>query len=159
MTIELRNLTKPYKSVTALDEINLTLENGQFLTLLGPTGCGKSTLLRIVAGFVRPCSGEVLIDGKVINDVPPSERQIGLLFQSYALFPHLTVEGNIGFGLRVRGWKKAAIRTKVEEMLSLLAIEHLRERYPAQLSGGQQQRTALARTLAIEPRVLLLDEP
>ncbi len=159
MTIELRNLTKTYKSVAALSEVSLTLEKGQFLTLLGPTGCGKSTLLRIVAGFVRPSSGEVLIDGKVINEVPPNERQIGLLFQNYALFPHMTVEENVGFGLRVRGWKKAALQVKVDEVLSLLAIDHLRKRYPAQLSGGQQQRTALARTLAIEPRVLLLDEP
>jgi len=159
MTIELRNITKAYKSVTALSEINLKLEKGQFLTLLGPTGCGKSTLLRIVAGFVRPSSGEVLIDGKVINDVPPNERQIGLLFQNYALFPHMTVEENVGFGLHVRGWKRAACRAKIDEVLSLLAIDHLRKRYPAQLSGGQQQRTALARTLAIEPRVLLLDEP
>lgn len=159
MTIELRNITKTYKSVTALSEVSLALEKGEFLTLLGPTGCGKSTLLRIVAGFVRPSSGEVLIDGKVINDVPPNERQIGLLFQNYALFPHMTVEENVGFGLRVRGWKKAALQSKVDEMLSLLAIDHLRKRYPAQLSGGQQQRTALARTLAIEPQVLLLDEP
>jgi putative spermidine/putrescine transport system ATP-binding protein len=159
MTIELRNITKTYKSVTALSEISLTLQKGQFLTLLGPTGCGKSTLLRIVAGFVRPSSGEVLIDGKVITNVPPNERQIGLLFQNYALFPHMTVEENVSFGLNVRGWKKAAMRVKVDEVLSLLAIDHLRKRYPAQLSGGQQQRTALARTLAIEPRVLLLDEP
>ncbi len=159
MTIELRNLTKTYKSVTALSEVNLTLERGEFLTLLGPTGCGKSTLLRIVAGFVRPSSGEVLIDGKVINDVAPSERQIGLLFQNYALFPHMTIEENVSFGLRVRGLKKADFQAKVDEMLSLLAIDHLRARYPGQVSGGQQQRTALARTLAIEPRVLLLDEP
>jgi len=159
MTIELRNITKTYKDVPALSEINITVDKGQFVTLLGPTGCGKSTLLRIVAGFVRPSSGEVLIDGKVINDVPPNERQIGLLFQNYALFPHMTVEENVGFGLHVRGWKKAIWQAKVDEVLSLLAIDHLRKRYPAQLSGGQQQRTALARTLAIEPRVLLLDEP
>jgi putative spermidine/putrescine transport system ATP-binding protein len=159
MTIELRNIGKTYKTTSALSGINLTLQKGEFLTLLGPTGCGKSTLLRIVAGFVRPSSGEVLIDGKVINDVPPNERQIGLLFQSYALFPHMTVEDNISFGLKVRGWKKSAIQAKVDSVLSLLAIDHLGKRYPAQLSGGQQQRTALARTLAIEPRVLLLDEP
>jgi putative spermidine/putrescine transport system ATP-binding protein len=159
MTIELRNIKKAYNSVTALSDINLTLAKGEFLTLLGPTGCGKSTLLRIIAGFAKPTSGEVLIDGKVINDMPPNERQVGLLFQSYALFPHMTVEENVGFGLRVRKWKKAAFESKVDEVLSLLAISHLRKRYPAQLSGGQQQRTALARTLAIEPRVLLLDEP
>jgi ABC-type Fe3+/spermidine/putrescine transport system ATPase subunit len=143
MTIELRNIGKTYKTTSALSGINLTLQKGEFLTLLGPTGCGKSTLLRIVAGFVRPSSGEVLIDGKVINDVPPNERQIGLLFQSYALFPHMTVEDNISFGLKVRGWKKSAIQAKVDSVLSLLAIDHLGKRYPAQLSGGQQQRTAL----------------
>jgi ABC-type Fe3+/spermidine/putrescine transport system ATPase subunit len=159
MTIELRNLSKQYGSVTALHDINLKLEQGQFLTLLGPTGCGKTTLLRIVAGFVKPSAGEVLIGGKVINDVPPSERQIGMLFQSYALFPHMTVEDNVGFGLRVKGMKRSAIAAKVDEVLPLVGIDHLRRRYPAQLSGGQQQRTALARTLAIEPRVLLLDEP
>jgi ABC-type Fe3+/spermidine/putrescine transport system ATPase subunit len=159
MTIELRNISKSYGTATALSEISFTLQKGEFLTLLGPTGCGKSTLLRIVAGFVRPSSGEVLIDDNVINEIPPNERQIGLLFQNYALFPHMTVEDNVSFGLKVRGWKKAAIRSKVDEVLSLLAIDHLRGRYPAQVSGGQQQRTALARTLAIEPRVLLLDEP
>ena len=159
VAIELRNITKAYGSFTALDEINLTVEEGEFLTLLGPTGCGKSTLLRIVAGFVKPSSGEVLIDGDVINDVPPNQRQIGLLFQNYALFPHMTVEENVGFGLRVQGTSRTAITAKVDSVLPLLGIEKLRKRYPAQLSGGQQQRTALARTLAIEPRVLLLDEP
>jgi len=112
-----------------------------------------------VAGFVKPSSGQVLIGGKVINDVPPNERQIGMLFQNYALFPHMTVEENVGFGLRVKGMKRSAIAAKVDEVLPLLGIDHLRKRYPIQLSGGQQQRTALARTLAIEPRVLLLDEP
>jgi len=159
MTIELRNVTKLYGSVRALDDISLTLEKGQFLTLLGPTGCGKTTLLRIIAGFVRPTSGAVVIDGKVINDDPPNRRQIGLLFQSYALFPHLTVEDNVSFGLRMQGLDKMLIASKVDAVLPLLGIEHLRKRYPVQLSGGQQQRTALARTLAIEPRVLLLDEP
>ena len=137
-----------YGTVAALQDINLTLEEGQFLTLLGPTGCGKSTLLRIVAGFVEPSAGQVLIGGKVINDVPPNERQIGLLFQSYALFPHMTVEQNVGFGFRAKGMKKADIAAKVDEMLPLVGNEHLRKRYPAQISGGQQQRTALARTLA-----------
>ena len=159
MTIELRNITKRYGDVTVLDGVNLRVSKGEFLTLLGPTGCGKSTLLRILAGFVKPTHGEVLIDGVVINDLPPNQRQIGLLFQSYALFPHMTVEQNVGFGLRMRGASKAAIAAKVDEMLPMLGIAHLRKRYLSQISGGQQQRTALARTLAIEPRVLLLDEP
>jgi ABC-type Fe3+/spermidine/putrescine transport system ATPase subunit len=159
MTIELRSVTKLYGSVRALDDISLTVDKGQFLTLLGPTGCGKTTLLRIVAGFVQPTSGEILIDGQILNDVPPNRRQIGLLFQSYALFPHLTVEDNVSFGLRMQGMEKKVIASKVDTVLPLLGIDHLRKRYPAQLSGGQQQRTALARTLAIEPRVLLLDEP
>ncbi len=157
--IELRNIRKQFGSVTALHEMNLRVEEGQFVTLLGPTGCGKTTLLRIIAGFVRPTSGEVLVGGRVINDVPPNRRQIGLLFQSYALFPHMTVEGNVGFGLRARGADKETIRRKVDAVLPMVGIETLRARYPSQLSGGQQQRTALARTFAIEPRVLLLDEP
>jgi putative spermidine/putrescine transport system ATP-binding protein len=159
MTIELRDITKQFGSVTALHRVNLTVPKGLFLTLLGPTGCGKSTLLRILAGFVKPTSGQVLIDGNVINDVPPNQRQVGLLFQNYALFPHMTVEQNVSFGLKVRGLSRAKISAKLDEILPLVGIEHLRGRYPTQISGGQQQRTALARTLAIEPRVLLLDEP
>jgi putative spermidine/putrescine transport system ATP-binding protein len=159
MTIELRDITKQFAGVTALHRVNLTVPKGLFLTLLGPTGCGKSTLLRILAGFVKPTSGQVLIDGKVINDLPPNQRQVGLLFQNYALFPHMTVEQNVGFGLKVRGLSKARISAKLDEILPMVGIDHLRRRYPTQISGGQQQRTALARTLAIEPRVLLLDEP
>jgi putative spermidine/putrescine transport system ATP-binding protein len=159
MTIELRDITKQFGSVTALHRVNLTVPKGLFLTLLGPTGCGKSTLLRILAGFVKPTSGEVLIDGKAINELPPNQRQVGLLFQNYALFPHMTVEQNVGFGLKVRGLSKDKIAAKLDEILPLVGIDHLRRRYPTQISGGQQQRTALARTLAIEPRVLLLDEP
>jgi putative spermidine/putrescine transport system ATP-binding protein len=159
MTIELRDITKQFGSVTALHGVSLTVPKGLFLTLLGPTGCGKSTLLRIIAGFVKPTSGQVLIDGKVMNDLPPNQRQVGLLFQNYALFPHMTVEQNVGFGLKVRGLSKAKISARLNEILPLVGIEHLRRRYPTQISGGQQQRTALARTLAIEPRVLLLDEP
>jgi putative spermidine/putrescine transport system ATP-binding protein len=159
MTIELRNISKQYGTVTALQQIDLRLEEGQFLTLLGPTGCGKTTLLRIVAGFVQPTAGEVLIGGKAVNDVPPNRRKIGMLFQNYALFPHMTVEQNVSFGLRMQGMTRHAIAKKVDEVLPMVGIDHLRTRYPAQLSGGQQQRTALARTLAIEPQVLLLDEP
>ncbi len=159
MTVELRSIRKQFGEFTALHDVSLIVRKGEFLTLLGPTGCGKSTLLRIVAGFLSPTSGEVLIDGKVINDVPPNLRQVGLLFQNYALFPHMTVEQNVGFGLKVRGFSKAAVAAKLDAVLPMVGIDHLRKRYPTQISGGQQQRTALARTLAIEPRVLLLDEP
>ncbi len=159
MTIELRDISRQFGSVTALHRVNLIVPKGLFLTLLGPTGCGKSTLLRILAGFVKPTTGEVLIDGEVINDLPPNQREVGLLFQNYALFPHMTVEQNVGFGLKVRGLPRARIKSKLDEILPMVGIDHLRKRYPAQISGGQQQRTALARTLAIEPRVLLLDEP
>jgi ABC-type Fe3+/spermidine/putrescine transport system ATPase subunit len=158
MMIELRNITKRYGDVTVLHDVNLAVAKGEFLTLLGPTGCGKSTLLRILAGFVTPTSGEVWIDGEPVNNISPNRRQIGLLFQSYALFPHMTVEQNVGFGLKLRGLSKAAIAAKVDEMLPMLGIAHLRRSYVSQISGGQQQRTALARTLAIEPRVLLLDD-
>jgi len=159
MLIELKKITKKFGSVTALHEVNLEVGEGEFLTLLGPTGCGKTTLLRIIAGFVEPTSGEVILGGHVINHVPPSRRQVGLLFQNYALFPHMTAEENVAFGLRTRGIDRFEIQRKVDEVLKLLGIEGLRGRYPSQLSGGQQQRVALARTLAIEPRLLLLDEP
>jgi putative spermidine/putrescine transport system ATP-binding protein len=159
MTIELRDITKKFGPVSALDSVNLTVAKGQFLTLLGPTGCGKTTLLRILAGFARPTSGQVVMDGQVINDVPPNRRHIGLLFQNYALFPHMTVAQNVRYGLRVRGLSGATISSKLDQVLPMVGIDHLRDRYPSQISGGQQQRTALARTLAIEPRVLLLDEP
>jgi putative spermidine/putrescine transport system ATP-binding protein len=159
VTVELRGISKQFGSAVALDDINLLVEEGQFVTLLGPTGCGKSTLLRIIAGFAEPSAGEVLIGGEVMNDVPARRRHVGMLFQNYALFPHMTVEQNVGFGLRMQGMNKKEIGERIDRMLPMVGIEGLRERYPSQLSGGQQQRTALARTLAIEPRVLLLDEP
>jgi putative spermidine/putrescine transport system ATP-binding protein len=159
VTIELRNISKTYRTTVALSDVNLRVEEGQFLTLLGPTGCGKSTLLRILAGFVEPSTGDVIVDGERINDIPPASRRIGMLFQNYALFPHRTVEQNVAFGLEVRRISKADMGPRIQTLLSMLGIEHLRDRYPAQISGGQQQRTALARTLAIEPKILLLDEP
>lgn len=159
MTVELKGIAKQYGSTYALRDIDLTVQQGEFLTLLGPTGCGKSTLLRVIAGFVTPSAGEVRIGGQVMTAIAPNRRPVGLLFQSYALFPHMTVEQNVSFGLRMQGFRKEAIAKKVDEMLPLVGIEALRKRYPSQLSGGQQQRTALARTLAIEPQVLLLDEP
>ena len=159
MNIELRNLSKKFGHVTALNNINLKIEDGEFVTLLGPSGCGKTTLLRIIAGFVQPTEGEVLLGDEVITNLAPNQRQVGMLFQSYALFTHMTVEANVSFGLRMRGTAKENVRSRVDEMLELVGMQEFRKRYPGQLSGGQQQRVALARTLATEPRVLLLDEP
>lgn len=158
MGIELRNITKTYGDVTALRNVDLFVEDGEFVTLLGPSGCGKTTLLRIVAGFIEPDDGEILINEEKINNIPPNQRPTGMVFQSYALFPHMKVKDNIAFGLRMRG-ASGAIDEKVQEVAELLEIFPLLDRYPSQLSGGQQQRVSLARTLAIEPYALLLDEP
>jgi ABC-type Fe3+/spermidine/putrescine transport system ATPase subunit len=159
MSIELRGITKTYGSVTALQDVDLVVEEGEFVTLLGPSGCGKTTLLRIVAGLIEPDRGEVLINGTLMNGVSASRRPTAMVFQSYALFPHMTVEKNISFGLRMRGTEKGEISRRVGAVAELVGIPHLLARYPSQLSGGQQQRVALARTLAIEPYALLLDEP
>ena len=159
MAIELKHITKHFEDVVALNDVSLVVENGEFVTLLGPSGCGKTTLLRIVAGFIHPDEGEVYIDGNLVNLLPPDHRPTGMVFQSYALFPHMTVEKNISFGLRIRRLLKAEIKEKVSKVAQLAGIEQLLDRYPSQLSGGQQQRVALARTLAIEPSALLLDEP
>jgi spermidine/putrescine ABC transporter ATP-binding subunit len=159
MAIELRNITKRFGDVVALNHINLNIGDGEFVTLLGPSGCGKTTLLRIVGGFTQPDEGEVLIDGNLVNHLPPNRRPTGMVFQSYALFPHMTVEKNIAFGLQMRGTSKAEIAEKVSRAANLVGIEGMLKRYPSQLSGGQQQRVAVARTLAVEPSALLLDEP
>ncbi|MDX1413789.1 MAG: ABC transporter ATP-binding protein [Candidatus Promineifilaceae bacterium] len=159
MAIELRNITKKYGDIVALNDVSLNIENGEFVTLLGPSGCGKTTLLRIVAGFLQPDHGDVLLDGELVNHIPPNQRPTGMVFQSYALFPHMTVEKNISFGLRMRGAPKSVIDKKVIEVANLVGIEQMLNRYPNQLSGGQQQRVAVARTLAVEPSALLLDEP
>lgn len=158
MGIELRNIAKTFGDVTALRNVDLFVEDGEFLTLLGPSGCGKTTLLRIVAGFIEPDEGEILINEKKINNIPPNQRPTGMVFQSYALFPHMKVKDNIAFGLRMRGASEV-IDDKVQEVSELLEIHPLLDRYPSQLSGGQQQRVSLARTLAVEPYALLLDEP
>ena len=159
MSIELRNVSKRYGAVPALRDVNLTVHEGEFVTLLGPSGCGKTTLLRIVAGLIEPSEGEVLIEGAVMNGIAASRRATGMVFQDYALFPHMTVEANISFGLRMRKMRRDQVARKVSEMAELVGITDLLERYPSQLSGGQRQRVALARTLAIEPYALLLDEP
>ena len=159
MAIELRNIIKKFDEVVALNDVSLTIENGEFVTLLGPSGCGKTTLLRIVAGFLQPDQGDVLLDGNVVNHIPANLRPTGMVFQSYALFPHMTVEKNISFGLRIRGMSKKEIKEKIIHVTKLVGIEEMLDRYPSQLSGGQQQRVAVARTLAVEPSALLLDEP
>jgi putative spermidine/putrescine transport system ATP-binding protein len=157
--LELQGLRRQFGTVVALDGIDVSLDAGEFLSLLGPSGCGKTTALRIVAGFDRPDGGSVVIDGKDLTRVSPSRRDMGMVFQAYSLFPNMTAEQNVEFGLRIRKNKRATRRKRVQELLELVGLGHAGKRYAHQLSGGMQQRVALARALAIEPRVLLLDEP
>ncbi|MGH2403581.1 MAG: ABC transporter ATP-binding protein [bacterium] len=157
--LELRDLRKTYGSVTALAHFHIALAAGEFVSLLGPSGCGKTTALRIVAGFITPDSGAVLLQERDITDVPPSTRNMGMVFQAYSLFPNMTAGDNVAFGLRLRKVAAAERERRVGELFDLIGLAAARTRYPHQLSGGQQQRVALARALAIEPRVLLLDEP
>jgi putative spermidine/putrescine transport system ATP-binding protein len=157
--LELKGLNKSFAGKPAVREFGLTMERGEFVSLLGPSGCGKSTTLRMVAGFEEPDSGEVRLAGEDVLASPPHRRGMGFVFQSYALFPHLTAWNNVAFGLRIAGRPAGEIRRRVEEMLELVDLREAGGQYPRQLSGGQQQRVALARALAIEPRVLLLDEP
>jgi iron(III) transport system ATP-binding protein len=157
--VEARDVALAFGKTAVLKNINLVIEPGEFFTLLGPSGCGKSTLLRLIAGFNRAQRGAILVDGKDVTAVPPWKRDVGMVFQSYALWPHLTVAQNVAFGLEERRLPRDEIRRKTGNALDLVGLGALAERSPHQLSGGQQQRVALARTLAIEPRVLLLDEP
>ena len=143
----------------AVDEVTLEIAGGELVALLGPSGCGKTTLLRIIAGFIEQTEGKVVVGDKRIDDLPPNRREVGIVFQNYALFPHMTVADNVAYGLAARGVPQAAQRERVEEMLALVQMAHLAGRYPRQMSGGQQQRVALARALAVRPRILLLDEP
>jgi ABC-type Fe3+/spermidine/putrescine transport system ATPase subunit len=156
---QLLRLTKRYGSVLAVDDVSLDVAPGEFVTLLGPSGCGKTTLLKSIAGFLQPSEGQVVLHQTVINDVLPHLRQIGIVFQNYALFPHMTVAQNIGFGLRMRGRARSEIDRVTAEMLELVKLPGMGGRYSHQLSGGQQQRVALARVLAVKPVLLLLDEP
>ncbi|MBX9702041.1 MAG: ABC transporter ATP-binding protein [Acetobacteraceae bacterium] len=158
-TLDTLGLTVRYGAFTALDGVDLSVRAGEVLALLGPSGCGKTTLLRTVAGFVRQAAGQVLLDGKAIDDLPPNRRSVGIVFQNYALFPHMSVAENVAYGLRARRAPRERIEARVAELLEMVQMAGFRDRRPAQLSGGQQQRVALARALAIEPEVLLLDEP
>jgi len=157
--VELREMTKKFGEFTAVKSLSLTVEKGEFLSLLGPSGCGKTTTLRVLAGFEEPSEGLVFIKGKRMNDVPPYMRNIGMVFQNYALFPHKTVFQNVAYGLKMRQVEKGEIDRRVEEILDMVRLSGFGNRKPHQLSGGQQQRVALARALVIRPDVLLLDEP
>ena len=157
--VQLIDVSKRFGSTLAVDSVTADIADGEFVTLLGPSGCGKTTTLRMVAGLIDPTSGQITFDGQVVNNVPPHKRNIGLAFQSHALFPHLSVARNIAFGLEVKGTPKAEIQQRVQEMLQMIELSQHAERMPGQLSGGQQQRVALARMLATDPRVLLFDEP
>ncbi len=157
--VNIRNVTKRFGSMTAVDAISLDVPRGHFVTFLGPSGCGKTTTLRMIGGFEHPDSGEISIRGESMGNRPPHQRDTSMVFQSYALFPHMSVADNIGFGLRERKVPKQGIAERVAEMLSLVELPEHGSRKPRQLSGGQQQRVALARSLVVEPTVLLLDEP
>ena len=147
------------RAVHALADVSLDIQDNEFFTLLGPSGCGKTTLLRCIAGFEQPTEGRILLFGDEIDELPPNKRPVNTVFQHYALFPHMTVAANVGFGLRMLKRSKSEIDTVVERNLKLVHMEHLADRRSTQLSGGQQQRVALARALATQPKVLLLDEP
>jgi ABC-type Fe3+/spermidine/putrescine transport system ATPase subunit len=157
--VHLRSVTKRYGQTVAVDELSLDVSNGEFVTLLGPSGCGKTTTLRMVAGLIEPTSGRVLFDEQDVTYLPPRSRNVGFVFQTPALFPHLSVAANVAFGLSVKRVRKVQIAARVDEMLALVELSGYGARMPAQLSGGQQQRVALARVLATDPRVLLFDEP
>lgn len=165
MYLTLKNITKIFpprggvSEVTAVHNVNLEIEKGELVTLLGPSGCGKTTTLRMIAGFEFPTSGEIILDGQKINSLPPHKRDMSMVFQSYAIFPHLTVFENIAYGLNVQRLSKTVIKERVDRVLDLVHLEGYGHRAPTQLSGGQQQRVALARALVMEPKVLLMDEP
>jgi putative spermidine/putrescine transport system ATP-binding protein len=158
-TLDIDAVTHRYGTLTAVDDVSLAVRAGEIVALLGPSGCGKTTLLRVVAGFVRQSAGSVRIDGQPIDHLPANLRNVGIVFQSYALFPHMTVAHNVAYGLEARGVARAEVRRTVDRFLEVVRLTGLRDRLPRQLSGGQQQRVAVARALAVEPSVLLLDEP
>ncbi|GEP53210.1 ABC transporter ATP-binding protein [Reyranella soli] len=161
--VELKGLTKRYGQTTAVVDVSLRIEHGQLVCLLGPSGCGKTTTLRLIAGFIEPSAGEIVVGGKVLSSpqrtVPPEGRNMSMIFQSYALWPHMTVAENVAYGLKIRKLDRAVIDAKLKAILSTAHLEALADRYPGELSGGQQQRVSLARALVVEPETLLLDEP
>jgi len=159
VAVELVGVTKKFGSVVATNDVSIGIKKGETTALLGPSGCGKTTILRMIAGFEQPTSGSLRIAGQEVGGSRPYERSVGILFQQYALFPHMTVWDNIGYGLRRRGWKRPEIAERVLEMLRLVRLENMARRWPSELSGGQQQRVALARALATRPSIVLLDEP
>ncbi|OSN71446.1 Spermidine/putrescine import ATP-binding protein PotA [Pseudomonas syringae pv. actinidiae] len=157
--LQLEGLSKRYGSIDAVVATHLSVDKGEFVSLLGPSGCGKTTTLQMIAGFVEVSDGRIVLDGRDITHAKPSSRGLGVVFQSYALFPHMTVTDNVAFGLRMRKVAKAELQQRVSNVLALVRLDQHAERYPRELSGGQRQRVALARALVIEPPVLLLDEP
>jgi len=159
MRITVRDLTKRFGALNVVNGVDFAIEEGELFTLLGPSGCGKTTLLRLIAGFYAPDEGEIRFDDRVVNDVPPHERGIGMVFQNYALWPHMTVFENIAYGLKLRKIGRAEVAQRSESVLENVKLGGLGDRYPGQLSGGQQQRVALARALVLNPKILLLDEP
>ena len=157
--VELHNVNKFYGDNHVVKNLNITVEEGEFLSILGPSGCGKTTTLRMIAGFEQQTQGGILVEGERVEDKEPFERNVNTVFQSYALFPHMNVYDNISFGLKMKGVKRAEIRTQVAQVLSLVQLESFGSRFPSQLSGGQKQRVAIARAIVNKPKVLLLDEP
>ncbi|MEL0659890.1 ABC transporter ATP-binding protein [Psychromonas arctica] len=157
--VKVSQLAKSFGDVTVFQDINFEIEKGEFITLLGPSGCGKSTLLRCLAGLNQVDDGELWVDGENITDVSPQQREIGMVFQSYALFPNMTVEDNVAFGLKMKGMSKPEARSEAKKMIDLVELDGKEKFYPSELSGGQRQRVALARALVVKPRILLLDEP
>ena len=157
--VDISGLAKTFGASKVVRGFDLNIQRGEFISLLGPSGCGKTTVLRMIAGFETASAGRIVIDGEDVTDLGPARRKVGMVFQAYALFPNMSVAGNVGFGLKIAGHPRAVIAARVGEMLNLVKLSHLRDRFPFQISGGQQQRVALARALAVKPRVLLLDEP
>jgi ABC-type Fe3+/spermidine/putrescine transport system ATPase subunit len=159
MRIDLQDIAKRFGAMAAVSDVNLAIAEGELFTLLGPSGCGKTTLLRLIAGFYAPDNGQILFDGRRINDLPPNERGIGMVFQNFALWPHMTVHDNVGYGLKLRKVPGSEIASRVSAVFDKVKLTGFGDRYPGQLSGGQQQRVALARALVLSPKILLLDEP
>ncbi|MEP1768131.1 MAG: ATP-binding cassette domain-containing protein [Sulfitobacter sp.] len=159
MYLSVENVTKSFGSFVALDDVSISLEKGEFVCLLGPSGCGKTTLLRLIAGLEFPNAGTISLEDKLLSNLPARLRDFGIVFQSYSLFPNMTVAENIGYGLKIRDTAADVIQARVRELLEIIKLPQIADKYPGQLSGGQQQRVALARAIAVDPRVLLLDEP